>query len=512
MSQDSSANNKRLAKNTLYLYVRMLITMVVSLYTSRVVLNALGAEDFGIYSIVGGIVVLLGFLNNAMAGATQRFLNFEMGRNSNEALNKVFTSSLAIHFLIAFVILVLAETIGLWFLNSRMNIAPARMDAANWVYQFSVLSFLAAIVSVPYNASIIAHEKMSAFAYIGVLEVFLKLLIAFAILHSPIDRLVYYAFLMLLVSILLRIVYGVYCGRHFRECHFVKSNIDSPLIRKMLSFASWTIFGNLGYILHTQGIAIIINLFFGALVNAAQGISNQVNTVVRNFVNNFLTALNPQIVKTYSASDLPSMHMLISRGCRIAFCMVLLLTLPLILEMPLILKVWLKNVPEYTVIFVRLVLLITLCDSFSSVLATAKGATGDIKKYQITLTTIGFFHLPLAWLFFFLGYEPYYAMYVYVFIINILQITRIWFVCRAVEYPLADFYKGVVGRCLSVTFLSSIIPIYLHRLIGGNAFGSAGVIACSLVMVSMASLYIGLNRKERAKVISLAQKKINSVL
>lgn len=509
MPENTTLSNKRIAKNTIYLYMRMLITMVVSLYTSRVVLNALGQEDFGIYSVVGGIVILLGFLNNAMASATQRFLNFEMGRNNDDALKNVFCSSLAIHFLISFVILLLAETVGLWFLNSKMNISPTRMVAANWVYQFSVLSFLATILSVPYNASIIAHEKMTAFAYIGVLEALLKLVVAFVILRSPIDRLIFYALLMLFVSVLLRVIYGVYCIKHFKECHFVYSFVDKSLLRKMLSFASWTIFGNLGYILHTQGIAIILNMFFGAVVNSAQGIANQVNSVVNNFVTNFLIALNPQIVKSYSSNERDSMHSLISRGCRIAFCMVLLLTLPLILETPIILQLWLKEVPEYTIIFVRLVLVITLINSYSSILATSKGATGDIKVYQITLTSIGFMHLPLAWLFFELGYEPYYAMYVYVFIAIVLQITRISFVCRSINYSKYAFYKNIVCRCLLITIISAIPPYLLHRLFGETVFAALVVVLVSLLTISFCSLYIGFDKNERATILGFIKQRIN---
>lgn len=510
MPQDVS-NNKRIAKNTLFLYFRTILVMAISLYTSRVVLNALGVEDFGIYSVVGGIVMILGFLNNAMAGATQRFLNFEMGRGNKEGIRNVFSSGIAIHFLIAIVILVLAETVGLWFLNTCMNISESRVVAARWVYQFSLMAFMVTIVSVPYNAAIIAHERMSAFAYVGILEAFLKLSIAIAISYAPFDRLAWYAFLMFMVSVFLRIVYGVYCSRRFDECHFRRGNVDKALVRKMLSFSAWTIFGNLGYILHTQGIAVLINMFFGATVNAAQGIANQVNAAVSHFLHNFLTALNPQIVKSYAAGEIQAMHRLVSRGCRIAFCLVMMMILPLVLETPFILKAWLKIVPDYAVIFVRLVLLLTLFGSFSGVLATAKGATGDIKSYQIALTTIGFFHLPLSWLFFSMGYEPYYAMYVYVVIVIVLQIVRIWFVCRSLQWSIGSFYTNVVLRLVLVGCLSCALPAYLHCSICESIGRIVLVVLTSVLCVGVCSLYAGLNGKERVKVWQFAATKIKTL-
>ena len=446
MSTQSNNNNKRIAKNTLFLYFRMLIILVVSLYTSRVVLNTLGVEDYGIYNVVGGIIVILGFLNNAMAGATQRFLNVQLGRNDFPQLKKVFATSLVIHALVAVVILAIAETIGLWYLNTCMNIAADRMVAANWVFQFSVASFMVNILSVPYNAAIIAHEKMSAFAYISILEAVLKLAVVFLLVISPFDKLIFYAFLIFMIGVLLRILYGTYCKRHFAECTISEFHVDKPMMKEMLSFSSWTIFGNLGFIAHTQGIALVINYFFGVTVNAASGIANQVNGVVKNFVVNFMTAINPQVVKTYAAGEYEDMYKLMIRGCQMAFYMVAFFVIPLMIEAPTILKVWLKIVPDYTVIFVRLVLLITLFDSYSSILATAKGATGDVKKYQLTLTLIGLFHVPLAIVFFCLGCPPQYAMYVYLFIIIALQVVRIWFVCTSIGLSLARFYREVVCK------------------------------------------------------------------
>lgn len=500
-------NNKRIAKNTLLLYFRMLLIMAVSLYTSRIVLAILGVEDYGIYNVVGGIIVALSFLNGAMAGATQRFLNVELGRQDHERLSKVFSTSIAIHFFVAGAIVLLAETIGTWFLNTYMNISESRMAAANWVFQFSVVAFVFNVISVPYNACIIAHEKMAAFAYISVLEVVLKLVIVYFLTLTSFDRLVFYAFLIMCVSIVIRVVYNVYCKRHFEECKRI-GRIDKPLMKSMLSFSGWTIFGNLGFIFHTQGIAILINMFFGSVVNAAQGIANQVNGVVKNFVQNFLTALNPQVVKSYAAGELDSMHRLILRGCRAAFFLVAFFVIPLTLEAPTILSIWLKEVPEYTVIFVRLVLFLTLFDCFSGLLATAKGATGNIKVYQIVLTTIGFFHLPLSWLFFHLDYEPYYAMYVYLVIIIILQAVRIWFVCNSINLSLLRFYRDVVLRCGLAGIIAAVLPVCLHVQLEQGIWTTITIGMTSIITVSLTAFYLGLDKEERMNFIRILSKRI----
>ena len=496
-----NADNKRIAKNTLLLYFRMLFAMAVGLYTSRVVLNTLGVEDFGIYNVVGGLVVVLSFLNGAMAGATQRYLNIELGCKNYDRLKKVFTTSLLIHFGVSIVIFLLAETIGLWFLNVHLSIAPERMEAANWVYQFSIAAFIVSVISVPYNATIIAHEKMSAFAYIGIFEVMIKLAVVLVLTVSPFDKLIFYAFLLFVVSVIIRFIYGIYCNRKFEECRIVSWKIEKPLLKSMISFSSWTIVGNLGYICHTQGIAIVMNLFFGATVNAAQGIANQVNVVVKGFVTNFLQALNPQVVKTYAANEMKAMHELIIRGCQISSYLVAFLAIPLILETPILLKVWLKEVPEYTIIFVRLVLLLSLFDSFTTLLGTAKGATGNIKIYQITLTLIGLFHLPFSALFFYWGYPPYYAMYVYLVIVLTLQIFRIFFVCNAIGLSKSLFFKQVVLRCGLVLAIAICLPLYIHCIVTPSLGNSFLVAVSSMVSIAIISLFLGFSKEDRSKLL-----------
>ena len=314
----SHNTNKRIAQNTLFLYFRTLVILLVSLYTSRVVLNVLGIDDYGIYNVVGGIVLMFQFLNVGMIDVSQRFLTYELGKNDGQQLQKVFSTSLIIHLIIIFFLLILAETVGLWFLNHKMNIPTSRIIAANWVFQFSILTFIIKIFSVPYNASIVAHEHMKVYAYVSILEVILQLAIVFLLKGSASDKLILYAILMSFVTLLISIMYTLYCKKYFKECKF-RNDIDKQLLHKMLSFAGWSFLGNIGYSLKMQGINILINLFFGPAVNAARGVAYQVNAGIYNFVSNFQIAMKPQITKRYAMGDTNSMMVLVHNSSRYSF-------------------------------------------------------------------------------------------------------------------------------------------------------------------------------------------------
>lgn len=397
MTDSTHHNNKRIAKNTMLLYFRMILTMLVTLYTSRVVLNTLGVEDFGIYNVVGGVVVMFSFLNSAMSSATQRFLSFELGKNNIKQFTKVFSMSINIHALIAIIILVLAETIGLWFVNTQLVIPTDRMDAANWVYQCSILAFMVTIMSVPYNASIIAHEKMAAFAYISILEVSLKLLIVFMLQWLAFDKLKLYAVLFLLVAVIIRLVYGLYCKYKIEGCRYVWT-ADKKLFQTLFSYAGWNLWGNMAAVGMDQGVNILLNIFFGPVVNAARGIAYQLSSAVRMFVSNFQMAVNPQIVKRYAVEDITSMHKLIFVSSKASYLLLLFLGLPLAIEANFVLSLWLGDVPEYTVVFVRLVIVIMLIDSLSGSLITAAQATGRIKLYQTLVGGLLLFIVPISYI------------------------------------------------------------------------------------------------------------------
>lgn len=498
-------------KNTILLYGRMVFMMAISLYTSRVVLSVLGVEDFGIYNVVGGIVVVLSFLNTSMAGATQRFLNVELGKQDLLSLKKVFVTSVVIHISIALVVLLLAETVGVWFLNTHMTIPLNRISAANLVFQFSVASFLLTIIAVPFNAAIIAHEEMTVFAYISIIEAILKLFIVYLLVVIPIDKLVMYALLMVLVSASISLSYCLFCKKKFNECKGFSIRYDKHYMSKMLGFSGWTVVGALGSISHTQGVAIVMNMFFGVTVNAALGIANQVTNAVNQFVTNFMTALNPQIVKTYAANELENMHLLMKRGSRMGISLVAFFAVPLIIETPVILNLWLKNVPEYTVVFIRIILIASVCNAYAQPLSTAKAATGNIKQYQIILTTLGLLHLPLAWISFVMGGSPFWAMYIYLVLVNIIQGCRIFMVCRSVKLSIVEFVKDVCARCLLMVFVSLLIPILFHFVLPDSLSNSLIVICVAFMSTGLSIVLIALTKEERLGLKKIVENRISVV-
>lgn len=483
----------------------MFLIMAISFYTSRVVLNALGESDYGTFNVVGGIVVILSFLNSAMMGATQRYMNFEFGTGDDNKLHTVFCTSLRIHFWIAALIFILAETLGLWFLNRYMNIAPETMIAANVVYQCSVISFLITVLTVPHNAAIIAHEKMGVFAYISIGEALLKLGSALLLLVIPSDKLIGYAIFMLITSSVPRFLMYWYARRNFKECSYSVYKPSKELTKEMLSFSGWSVIGSLGYIFHTQGMAIIINLFFGTTVNAAQAISTQVNTLVRSFSDSFLQALKPQIVQTYAAGEFKQMHALIFRGCRLAVFLTAFFAIPILIECKGLLVLWLKTLPEYTVEFVRIVILIALIDACTPVLSTAQSATGHIKVYQITLTIIGLFHLPIAALFFCLGYSPISAFMIYLLLTFVMQIVRIIFVCKSITLRKRIFLKEIVLRSGLVLILAFLPPAIIRFFTPESIFSSVIVLTVSIITNLLFIGSIGLTKSERKAVFLLVK-------
>ena len=495
-----SANNKRIAKNTLLLYFRMLFMMAVSLYTSRVVLNVLGVEDFGIYNVVGGIVTMFTFMNGAMASATQRYLTFELGRGDFNRLHKVFCTSIHIHALISFAIFILAETVGLWFLYTHMTIPTDRMDAAFWVYQFAVVSCMVVLMSVPYNASIIAHEKMSAFAYISILEVVLKLLIVYMLVWFEFDKLKLYAVLMFCVQMISRIAYGRYCGKHFEETRYQRI-WDRKLFREMTGFAGWSLFGNLAAVAFTQGLNILLNMFFGPAVNAARGIAVQVQNAIQGFCANFQMALNPQITKNYASGDLKQMHSLVFASSKYSFFLLFFLSFPVIIEAEQILTVWLKVVPAHTVNFVRLILCIIMVDAVANPLIVSAQATGKIKVYQAVVGGILLLIVPVAYLVLKLGGTPGSAFVVHFAFVILAQIARVWMIRPMIRLSVREYVKKVVCRIAGVVMLSVILPVSVYEMFAPSLLRFLLVGVTCVVSVGIAVYFAGLQGSERAFVI-----------
>lgn len=502
MSQ-ATDNNKRIAKNTLLLYVRMLFLMIVSLYTSRVILNALGVEDFGIYNVVGGVVAMFSVISGSLSASISRFITFELGKGNKNGLNKVFSASVTIQIFLSLIVFVLIELIGVWFLNTKMIIPTDRITAANWVLQFSIVTFVINLISVPYNASIIAHEKMSAFAYISILEAIGKLTIAYLIVIAPIDKLVFYSILMCTVAVIIRLTYGHYCKKHFEECtyHFCW---DKELIKNMFGFAGWNFIGAASSVLRDQGGNVVLNLFFGPSVNAARGIAMQVNTAISGFVSNFMTALNPQITKSYASSNHDYMMTLIFQGARFSFYMLMLLSLPVIVNTHYILGLWLKLVPEHAVLFVRLTLLFAMSESISSPLITAMLATGKIRSYQIVVGGLQMLNLPISYIFLRLGCMPESVLFVAIFISQCCLFARLYMLRGMIGLSSVKYLRQVYFRVLMVMVASAIVPILLLKNINESFLSFVVISAVSMLTTSISVFYIGCSKEERSFILAKA--------
>lgn len=455
---EQAENTRRIAKNTLILYVRTLFTMLVSLYTSRVILNTLGVSDFGINNVVGGVVSMFSVISSSLSSSISRFITFELGHGDINKLKRIFSTSVNIQIGIALIIVILAECIGVWFVNHKLNIPTDRLVAANWVFQCSLLSFAIGLISVPYNACIIAHERMSVFAYMSILETILKLVIVYMLFISPYDKLISYAVLFVVVSLIMRLIYGWYCNKHFVESHY-EFIYDRPLIKEMTGFAGWSFFGNTAYMLNTQGVDMLINIFFGVTLNAAKGVASQVQNAVMQFVGNFTVAINPQITKSYASGDREYMNKLVCRGARFSYFLLLIFIVPIVCEGDYILYLWLKTVPEYTPLFLRLILLGSLMTLLGNTMLTAISATGKIKKYQLTVTIVGCFVFPLTWLAFRIGFPPETTYYIYIVIYFLLVFVRLYIAKDLLNFSIWLYLYNVVFRVIIVSIVAFILPL-----------------------------------------------------
>lgn len=503
MSQ-TSENNKRIAKNTILLYFRMLFLMLVSLYTSRVILNALGVEDFGIYNVVGGVVAMFSVISSSLSAAISRFITYELGKGDQSKLNRIFSASVTIQLLLSLIIVVLIESVGVWFLNAKMNIPENRMVAANWILQFSIVSFVISLISVPYNAAIIAHEKMSAFACISILEAVGKLAVAFLIVVSPIDRLIFYAILLCVIGVIIRFVYGYYCKKHFAECtyHF---HWDKDILKQMFGFAGWNFIGAASAVLRDQGGNIVINLFHGPTVNAARGIAMQVNNAVTGFVTNFMTALNPQITKSYASGNREYMMKLIFQGARLSFYMLLLISLPILMNTHYILVLWLKLVPEHAVLFVQLMLVFTMSEAISNPLVTAMLATGKIRNYQIVVGGLQMMNLPISYICLRLGCIPETVLIVAIGISQCCLAARLYMLRGMIGLSSIRYMKNVYLNVLAVAVLSAIIPSLLSMYMSESFLSFVAISLVAMASTLGIEFFVGCNNKERAFVLTRAK-------
>lgn len=504
-------NTKRIAKNTLMLYVRMLFGMLISLYTSRVVLQALGVEDYGIYNVVGGVVAMFSMVSSSLSASVSRFLTFELGKGDIEGLKKVFSTSLSIQLVLSGIIIILAETIGLWFLNTHMTIPDNRLYAANWVFHASVLTFVINLLSVPFSASIVSHERMSAFAYIGILDIILRLLIVLFIAYSGLtfDRLIVYALLLVGVVCIMQAIYWSYCTRNFEECK-LKLSFDVSYWKEMSSFAGWNFIGSTAGLLKDQGVNILLNIFIGPVINAARGIANTINNVLVAFSNNFMTALNPQITKSYAVGDYNYMFSLVERGSKFSYYILLFFALPMIFEVDFVLTLWLGHYPDHTTNFVRLILIVTMCDILSNTLINLQSATGHIRNYQIVVGSMLFMNFPFSYLCLKLGFLPEYTLIVAIMISVCCLFLRLLFLHHMVGLSIKRYFHKVLLKVLLVSLISAIIPyfIYCQMTDGFSRF----LLICVITSICLiASVYfVGCTNYERSfireKVINVCKK------
>lgn len=501
----SEVNNAKIAKNTLFLYIRTFITLIVALYTSRVILEVLGITDYGIYNAVGGFVAMFTIVSSTLAAAISRFMMFEMGENDDgRNLQQIFSSSLIIQFFIALIIIIICETFGLWFLNNKMTIPEDRMTAAVWVFQFSVVAFSLNVISIPYNSCIIAHEHMKAFAYIGISRSFALLGVAFLIKISPIDQLIFYALLILIVAIFERLLYGIYCKRNFDESRFTWK-FDRELAKKMFSFAGWNFFGSGSAVLRDQGVNVLINVFCGPAINAARGVAMQVSGAISSFSNNFLTAINPQLTKAYASGNLKDTFTLTFRGAKFSFYLLLLVVIPCIAEAEVLLQIWLKEVPPHSVLFVRLILIYVLTESISYTLITLMLATGDIKKYQIIVGGCQLMNFPLSWILLNYDVAPESTVIVSIIVAFCCLALRLYMLRGMVGLPVREFISTVLVKIIIVSIVAMIIPFFI------TLFFEAGIsrflidVPITVLWTGLVVWYLGINPSERTMILAKAK-------
>lgn len=506
----TSENNKRIAKNMVMLYIRMFFLMLIGLFTSRVVLRTLGVTDFGIYNVVGGVVAMMGLLNGAMSVATTRYLTFELGKNDMVRLKQVFSMCLTIYLMLSGIFLIAAETIGLWFMNTQLIIPPERMMAANWVYQFSIISVINSLLMNPYNAVLIAHEKMNIYAYISILEAVLKLAIVYVLIIIPFDRLIVYGFLFMMMSIITTMIYRVYCIRHYIESRY-KFFWDKPLFRELTTYSGWNLFGSASALVKGQGLNILLNMFFNPAVNASRGIAYQINTQITNFFTNFYTAVRPQITKYYAQNDLEDMFKLVLRSSKFSFFLILFISLPVIVEAPFIIQLWLGQLPEYVIEFTRLVIIISAVDAMASPTMTAAHATGHIKLYQSVVGTIIMMNIPISYI----NLKYFHTGPVSVFIVSLLLsvialFVRLWIVKRLIPtFPVMKYIKEIFIKCMVLSFVAALFPVMVHCLTKTSPIMSCVNILIAFVTSGISIYCLGLTVYERSVLVKTVRKKLH---
>ena len=493
----------------MFLYFRMFLIMGVYLYTSRIILATLGVEDFGIYNVVGGVVTMFSFLNGSLGGATSRYITFELGRKDYEKLNKIFNVALLTHIFIGLVIVILSETIGLWFLCEKMIIPEERFNAAYWVFQISILSSIASLIQVPFNATIIAHENMKIYAYVGIIEAILKLVVVYMLAYSPFDTLIYYAILLCLINVGIVSFYRLYCIRLYPESQ-IRLCKQLALYKDMFKFAGSDLIGNVSVLAQGQGLNLLLNIFFGPVVNAARAIAYQVQGAITQFGNNFMTAVRPQIIKLYAQGEIKEMFRLVYLSSNFSYYLMWLMIFPICLEADYILTLWLGEYPNHSVSFLILVFILCLIQTLKTPRTIVLHATGKLFLANVVIGTLLCCAFPLAYVFLKMGGEPESVFWAANITLLLSEFISVFIVRKYVEYNIADYLLNVHGRCAIVTVVSLILPYFLYDRYMEPSFVRL-ILTCCLSTISIVATVwcIGMNKDMRQKTVTFIKSKIH---
>lgn len=494
---NNSDNNARIAKNTLMLYIRMFVTLIVGLFTSRVILDALGIEDYGIYNLVAGFVAMFNILRSGLVSATQRFITYDLGRGDTSELNRTFSTCVIIYIAISVFAVIIAETFGMWFINNKLNIPDTRLFAAHWTFHLSLVMLIVSFISFPYNSLIISHERMNAFAYISIYEVVAKLLLTYLLFISKYDKLIVYSLLMCLVQISIPILYIFYCRKNFVESK-VLWLFDKQKVKEIYSYTSWAMLGGFASVGLTQGLNVILGMFFSPIVNAARGIAVQIQGIINSFVSNFQLAMDPQIVKSYARGDYQYMQQLVFNSSKYSFYLLFLLSLPVMLETDMLLSLWLVDIPENTSLFFRLVIITTIYDAFSNPFAKAIQATGKIRNYQLIYSTMLLIIVPISYFFLMLGFDSYIVFVVHIVVGLFASFARIIIASKVTKMNLSLFKKVVLVPISFVVTLSLFISVSLKYFLYESFISSFIVLFVSLLVVLLSIFFCGISKSEQS--------------
>lgn len=493
-------NSRRIAKNTIFLYLRMLILLVINLYVARLILNALGEDDYGLYNVVGGIVLLFTVVNGVLTAGTSRFLTFDLGKGDLESLRKTFSAAFTMHCIVALIVFLLSETVGLWFLNTQLVIPNDRIITANWLFQFSIISAMLSLTQVPYSSTIVSHERMDVYAWAGLSEGIFKLIMSLSLVYIEFnDKLIAYGLMILFWNLSLQIFYRYYCMRNFSESKLMLIK-DKSVYKKMLSFSMWDLGGALGGVANSQGINFLLNIFFGLVANAARGLAVHVETALQGFANNFTTAVRPQIVKSYASMNYKGFFKLIFESSKYSYFLLLIVTLPLLIECEYVLTLWLINVPNYTVTFIRWIMAVNLFRAMARPVIDGCHATGNIKKLNLYTSSVIILTLPCSWLAFKLGAPPEAVFIIYGANLCINSFVELYVLKLEIDYSIKKYIYEVMLKCLGVTSIVIILPIFIHYIFEPSFIRLCCTTLLTEVSIVFCVIYFILNSEQRNKV------------